>query len=83
MWVYLACALGQQYKWEMEENHASPEQLKKIRDSALEAVHKALSKDHSQKALLASLLNAPAGSTEDDLAVFRGDQDFQTILQSK
>src|SRR5262249_44073652 len=44
LWVYLACAYGQQYSW--ERNHENqPEVLRQIRDNALPAARRAIEKD--------------------------------------
>lgn len=78
LWLYAACAWGQNYR-ELQSKGASPAELANARGQALEAVKKTLAIDPAQKSLLSLLLD---GSTpgENDLAVFRNDEDFKKLL---
>jgi hypothetical protein len=85
IWVNLAAALGQKFKYDLE--HKAPQQsLDETRKRALEAARKAIELEPQTKALLKMLWNrddqAKVGSEEDDLEVFYEDPDFRKLLGS-
>jgi len=79
LWVYLACAYGQQYSWERAHENR-PEVLRQSRDNALHAVRMAVEKDETMRPWLAGLLHPTPGSVDDDLAVFQADPEFERLL---
>jgi hypothetical protein len=79
LWVYLACAYGQQYRWQLEHS-ARQEELQATRTQALNAVKTALARDPSMQAWLSGLFRPPAGSGDDDLVPFQGDPEFESLV---
>lgn len=79
IWVNLAAALGQKYKFDSEQK-APKQTLDETRRRALEAAQKAIELEPQMKTLLKMLWNpedpTKVGSEEDDLEVFYGDPDF-------
>jgi hypothetical protein len=81
IWVNLACAYGQQIRWNQANRPDTA--LKPLRDLALAAVKEAIRLDPSRKDVLHSLMcpsPAQKEAGEDDLAVFAGDDDFKALL---
>lgn len=83
IWVYLASAYGQQYKWEADHG-SDPSVLEASKKAALNATKNALSLEPKMKALLRMLWD-PKDATkvskeEDDLEVFYSDPGFQKLL---
>lgn len=80
IWINLASAYGQQYKYEKEQG-AAPERLQEIRAKALDAVKKALSLDPQTSSRFGELLHGSgADPADDDLKVFEDDPDFQKLI---
>ena len=74
--VNLAAAYGQQARWtKPHDGHVDPP----VRSQALNAAREAIKLDPSQKAFLASLLRGDREG-EDDLAVFKDDEEFRELL---
>ncbi len=87
LWVYLAAAQGQAYRWEIdhpsEKSERKDERLKYHRGEALRAVERALSLGDNWKPVLQQMWNkhSPLGAQgEDDLQVFYDDEDFRKLL---
>jgi tetratricopeptide (TPR) repeat protein len=87
-WLYLwrAAAFGQEYGW-LQRNAGTTDQLKAARANALEAVRKTIQVspdyDSSPRALLRELLNPEMENSdpnEDDLKVFKDDQEFKDVI---
>ncbi len=83
IWVNLAAALGQKYKW--DSTHDAPkEALDETRKRALEAAGNATAIEPRMKTLLRMLWNpndpTKIQSEEDDLEVFFNDPDFKSLL---
>jgi hypothetical protein len=79
LWVYLACAYGQQYSWESAHENR-PEVLRQSREKALDAVRMALEKDKTVRPWLAGLLHPTPGSVDNDLEIFQEDREFEDLL---
>jgi hypothetical protein len=82
VWVYLACAYGQKYKWKKDEG-ADEAALKTVRDKALDATRQALRLKPQFRGLLQSLWDPSSSSfvpDEDDLVVFLDDAEFTALL---
>lgn len=79
LYGYLACAYGQQYRWAAAEQ-ASAAELQEIRDRAVAAVSRALALDPQWKPRLRKLAAPEPGSSEDDLAALRNDEELKQIL---
>ncbi len=86
IWVNLAAALGQKYKYDLEVRKAPKQELDETRKRALEAVRKAIELEPQMESLLRMLWNkedrTKVGSEEDDLEVFYDDSDFKKLLGS-
>ncbi len=85
IYVNLASALGQKYKY--DSDHQVPKQsLDETRRRALEGARKAIELEPQMKALLKMLWNredpTKVSSEEDDLEVFYDDPDFKKLLGS-
>jgi hypothetical protein len=83
IWVNLAAAIGQKYKW--DSTHDAPKQaLDETRKRALEAARNATAIEPRMKTLLRMLWNpndpTKIQSEEDDLEVFFNDPDFKSLL---
>ena len=76
IWVNLAAAYGQQARWTRTQE-GQLDQL--VRNRALEAAREAIRLDPAEKAFLASLFQADRPG-EDDLAVFKDDEEFRQLL---
>jgi len=79
VWVNLAAAYGQQARW----LHERQEDFNSVRGKALAAARRAVEIDSTNKNFLATLLDPPphkAADGEDDLAIFREDAEFRTLL---
>lgn len=77
--AYLACAYGQQYQWERGQV-ASTGKLTSIRDSAVDAIKRAIALEPQWRATLHRLAFPAANSREDDLAVLAQDTDLKPLL---
>jgi hypothetical protein len=76
IWVNLAAAYGQQARWiKAHEGHMDAP----VKGRALDAAREAIRLDPSEKAFLASLLLGDRPG-EDDLAVFKDDNEFRQLL---
>ena len=86
IWVNLAAALGQKYKYDSEVRKAPKQSLDETRKRALEAVRRAIELEPQMKSLLRMLWNredpTKVGSEEDDLEVFYDDPAFKDLLGS-
>jgi hypothetical protein len=80
VWEYLACAYSQQYMFLGNAPSKDEAKIKDARDSALDAVKRAIQLDPEAKLLLSSLWRHDAMPGEDDLKVFSDDSDFAAIL---
>lgn len=84
VWTYLAAAYGQEYTDRRERGENAAE-LKPVRDKALDAVKEALRLEPRLKSLLRSLWDpadpTKASKEEDDLEVFRDDEEFKRLLE--
>jgi hypothetical protein len=91
LWVYLAAAHGQAYRWENQhfqgQSDAKQKLLDQHRAAALDAVKKALELSQSWKPILQMMWdpNHPnkkegVGQDENDLVDFYDDQDFKNVL---
>jgi tetratricopeptide (TPR) repeat protein len=84
IYVNLAAALGQKYKWDSAHN-GTPEALEGSRKGALDAAKKAIAIEPAMKNLLRMLWNpndpTKIQSEEDDLEVFFNDPEFKALLQ--
>ena len=85
LWAYLAAAHGQAYKWENANRPATDvgkaAVLKKHRDTAFEAVKKAIELSEDWKPILQTMWDKnQKGKEEDDLEVFYDDLDFKKIM---
>jgi len=83
IWVNLAAALSQKYKWDV--GHGAPKQaLDETRKRALEAARNAMAIEPQMKGLLRMLWNpsdpTKVSAEEDDLEVFFDDPDFKNLL---
>ena len=83
IWVNLASALGQKYKWDSEHG-ATQDSLNESRQGALDAARKAIALEPQMKSVLRIIWNpndpTKVRSEEDDLEVFYGDTDFKKLL---
>lgn len=84
IWVNLACAYGQQWKWLKEKENADQAKLDAARDDAFNAAQEALKLDAKQIWLnrLRTLLqkNIEKDPTDNDLEVFENDEKFRKLL---
>jgi hypothetical protein len=91
LWVYLAAAHGQAYRWERDNNKSPAEVKQKLLDqhraAALDAVTKALELSESWKPILQMMWDpyhpnkrGGAGADENDLEVFADDPKFKELL---
>ena len=71
--VWMACAYGQQYRYERDVIHAPPERLMEIKTKVLNEIDAALRADRNARDWLRSLWRPEAGSEDDDLAAFAPD----------
>ena len=76
VWVNLAACYGQKARW--TKNHDGQVDAT-VRTLALEAIREAIRLDPSNRAFLASLLRGDR-SGEDDLAIFKDDEEFRRLL---
>jgi hypothetical protein len=76
IWVNPAAAYGQQARWiKAHDGHIDA----LVRSRALDAAREAIRLDPGEKAFLASLLQGDRPG-EDDLAVFKDDNEFRQLL---
>lgn len=84
LWVNLAAAYGQKYKWLMQNEPGNKAELSAARSKALEAIHQALAIDRRGMWLkrLQTLLqkNVDKSPEDDDLEVFESDVEFRQLL---
>ncbi len=93
LWVYLAAAHGQSWRWEHEHSSAPENEKEKIlkqhRDAALDAVKQALELGESWKPILQVMwdkghpIKASGKEQDDDLEVFFNDPEFQKLLSRR
>jgi len=81
MWIYLACAYGQQYDYLNRSPIKDETALNEARKNALEAISRALQINPDARETLAALWDVKANSDEDDLKVFFNDPDFAEKLR--
>jgi tetratricopeptide (TPR) repeat protein len=77
--LWLACAYGQKYLYEKGQN-AIEATLTDIKTKALAHAREAIDIDRTVLPTLRSVWNPASGAEDDDLAVFKDDQDFRTLL---
>jgi hypothetical protein len=79
IWLYLACAYGQQYQVLKTNDRTSPSKLIAIKDRAAECVRESFRLDsrESNRNLIETLLNGEGG--DDDLKEFN-DNDFRATV---
>lgn len=75
-WLYQAAAFGQKYH-ALKEHGGAQGDLESSRDNAMDCARRAVRLDHSMRTRL-WLISDPDGE-DDDLADFRGDQEFLKI----
>jgi tetratricopeptide (TPR) repeat protein len=82
IWINLACAYGQQYKWIKEKGSAAEKaNLPSLREKALQAVKKAIDLDPGVKTRLAELCHGTGRDPgDDDLKIFENDPDFEKLI---
>jgi hypothetical protein len=80
--LWLACAYGQKYAYEQRQS-ASPDALAAIKASALAESKAAIAIDPAALDTLRSVWDAPEGAVDSDLAVFKEDPEFKTLLGPK
>jgi len=80
VWLYLACAYGQQYSSLKEERAISTAQLEAVKKQALAACERTLYLNPSEYEALIALWDKGASPQEDDLVVFGEDKDFQDLF---
>ena len=78
---YLACAYAQKYRYERDVNHSDTTILRSLREKALFNLQRAVALDRDSAGKYRALANPPAGSEEDDLAVFGNDPEFMNALK--
>jgi hypothetical protein len=77
--LWLAAAYGQKYAFEKNQN-ASEDVLAPIRAKALAEAKAAIDIDRAVRPTLQALWNPAPGAEDDDLAVFKDDAEFRTLL---
>ncbi len=86
IWVNLAAALGQKYRYDSQERKVPKENLEETRKRALEAAREAIKLEPQMKSLLRMLWNkedpTKVGSQENDLEIFYDDPNFKELLGS-
>lgn len=86
IWANLALAYGQQYRWESGHD-ATNDQLKSIRDSALDAVRQSLKLEPRMRSLLRMVWDpddpTKISAEENDLEAFHDDAEFRSELQDQ
>lgn len=80
VYAYLACAYGQQYRYERDKKKAAPGQLAAIREQVIANVRKALDLDPSWKTLFRQVMDPRPGSAEDDLEALRDDPELKALV---
>ncbi len=81
VWLYLACAYGQQYDFLQRGKRTNSKELEEIRSKALDAVDRVLQLSPETKELLTSLWDqGQVKPTQDDLVVFFNDPEFKKRL---
>lgn len=76
VWVNLAAAYGQQARWRKAHEGSLN---KEVRDRAFASARQAIRLDPDEKAFLASLMRGDVPG-EDDLSVFKEDEEFRELL---
>jgi hypothetical protein len=79
--LWLARAYGQKFAYE-QKNAAPPDRLAATRAHALTQIQTAIAVDASVRSTLQSTWDAPAGTVDNDLAVFKDDPAFRALLGS-
>jgi hypothetical protein len=81
LWVYLACAYGQQYDFESRAAHPSSDVLSQARAKALDAASRALQVNPEAKTSLLAVWDPErATPSENDLVVFFRDVAFRELF---
>jgi hypothetical protein len=79
IYINLASAYGQQYRY-LQENKAADDELKRVRDLAIDAVKKSIQINPESKRRLRELLHPQPGSVDNDLQVFESDKELTDLI---
>lgn len=79
IYINLASAYGQKCRY-LKEHGAKDNELKKVRELALDALRKAIEIDRNSKLRFRELLHPQSGSVDNDLQVFQSDKEFTDLI---